>query len=294
MNKLSNYLNLIRIKQWYKNLVIFIPLFFAQEIFAIGGLEKTLIGFFALCFISSVNYILNDILDLKKDKIHPEKRHRPLASGNLSVNKAIILMIFLLFSSMILSINLSSYFLLVILTLFFSTLFYSIILKNILFLDVILISFNFVLRIIAGIYVLIINNQPWITPSPWLIFCPFFLSLFLSIGKRHGDLIILKDKAGEHKKVLKEYSPELTKPLIIITATLLIISYSFYSFLSVYHSLIYTLPIALYLIFRYLYLIEKGSVITRHPEQAIKDMPLVIGALIWVLLTFILIYGGSL
>ena len=126
--------------------------------------------------------------------------------------------------------------------------------------------------------------------SPWLILCPFFLSLFLSIGKRHADLNLLKDKAQKTRKVLREYNHGLTSSLMTISTTLLIISYALYCFLSIHPNLLYTLPFALFVIFRYLYLINKGSIIARHPEKIVKDSEMLTGVFLWIIITIVLLY----
>ena len=161
---------------------------------------------------------------------------------------------------------------------------YSFILKNILFADTLSIALLFVIRAVSG--ALLINV--WI--SPWLILCPFFLSLFLSIGKRHADVILLKENAERTRKVLKGYTPQISTSLMTIATTLLLISYTFYSFLSEHQSLLYTLPFALFVIFRYFFLISKGSIIARQPEKIFKDIPLIIGILLWVVVAFLSIY----
>jgi 4-hydroxybenzoate polyprenyltransferase len=277
-------LELLRVKQWYKNLVIFLPLIFVGLALNFDSITFTLLGFFALCLMSSTNYIINDILDIEKDKVHPEKKLRPIPAGKISITLATIIAMFLASSSLLLGFFLSQTFFYILLVFFLSTQFYSAGLKNEVFLDIILISTNFVLRAISGAYILNVRV------SPWLILCTFLLSLFLASAKRKADLLLLKEKAKQHKKVLEHYSLELTNNLLLVTMILLLISYCLYSFLSIHPNLIYTLPIALYVIFRYFYLTTKGSVITRHPEKIYKDWRITFGIVLWVLVTFLIIY----
>ncbi len=279
-----DYIKLIRIRQWYKNLVIFLPIFFLENIFNTDWLIPTLLGFLSLCFVSSGNYVLNDIIDLKKDRLHPEKRNRPLASGKVHLGSAIFLAAFLLVLSFLVAGYLSRLFLIVVLGMFLLTQLYSLFLKNILFADLLTISALFVIRAISGAFIIDV------TISPWLILCPFFLALFLAVGKRHADLLLLKGKASQTRKVLKDYTLTVTNHMLVISTTSLIISYALYSFLSDHKGLIYTLPFALFVVLRYFYLIDTGSEIARHPEKAVKDLPMVIGSFILVLLVFLIIY----
>ncbi len=291
--KIAAVIDLMRVRQWYKNLVVFLALFFSGNLFDWQLFLLVLLGFVIVCLTSSAGYVINDIIDLERDRAHPEKRNRPLASGKISNGGALILTFILLigaaFMMRILPVLflpvVPLFFIYTVVVLFLLTLFYSSILKNIIFADVLTISTLFVLRAIAGAVMIDV------VISPWLILGPFFLSLFLSIGKRHADLLLLKEKSFVTREVLKEYNVELTNSLMIISTTLLIISYALYSFLSDYNYLIYTIPFALFVIFRFYYLIQQGSVIARHPERIIRDRQIIGGILLWLLVTGFVIYG---
>lgn len=274
---------LMRIRQWYKNLVIFLPMIFAKAI-GIIGIEKTLFGLLSLCLISSANYIINDVIDINQDRKNPEKRIRPIASGAVKIPQALVMAIAFIMLSLIIASFLSKNFLICMSLIFILTLIYSLWLKREAFADVIVVSTNFVIRAVSGAF--IIN----VRVSPWLILCPFFLALFLAIGKRESEFKLMKDKAYQHRTNLKMYTPALTKTFTGISAALLIISYALYSFLSIYPQLIFTLPIAIYIIFRYLYLIETGSEIARHPERIYKDVRIVIAGIILLAMIFLLVY----
>lgn len=282
--KLLDFFRVLRINQWYKNLLIFLPILFSHNLFGIDNLLLTLVGFGSLCFISSSSYIINDIIDLKRDRFHPEHKRRPLASGRIKIwfagILAFICMICGIFTAYILDTN----FLYCVIALWGLSVAYSLFLKKEAFVDVLVIGVNFVIRASSGAYIIDVKI------SPWLIIGVFFLSLFLSIGKRHADLIFLGKTAAKYKEVLKVYSKENTTALMIISTSLLIITYSFYSFSSEYASLIFTLPFALYVIFRYFTLVFTGSEIARHPEKAIRDIRMVIGGLLWLISIIILIY----
>jgi len=257
---------------------------FVGEFFNVDKVIAVFIGFFALCFISSANYIINDFVDVKKDRFHPEKRKRPLASGKVGYLGAVFLFLVLFVLAVIISINMHIYFFYSVMALFVMTQLYSFVLKNEIFLDVIVISVNFVIRAVSGTFLVDADI------SPWLILCTFFLALFLSVGKRKADLVYLKEDSFNHKKVLKYYNNEIVNFLLILSTTLLVISYALYSFLSQYSNLIWTLPVALYVVLRYLYLVNKGSVIGRHPEKVFNDFRMLLGILVWVGLVFVLIY----
>ena len=275
---------LLRMHQWYKNLVIFLPLVFVGLATDISAIILTTLGFFALCLISSANYILNDIVDIESDKHHPEKIKRPLASGRIGIWSAALISMALATSSLILGYALAEKFFAMILFLFILTTSYTLFLKKEIFLDIIIISTNFVLRAVSGAYILDVRV------SPWLILCTFFLAFFIAVGKRRSDSHILRNKLSLHKPVLKQYTLPITNTLLIIATSLLIMSYALYSFLSIYPNLIYTIPFSFYVILRYYYLIETHSDIARSPSKFYKDLPLVLGILVWLMVVFSLIY----
>lgn len=281
--RLLEYIKLLRVHQWYKNAVIFLALLFVGELFSLGLFEKTFIGFFGLCFISSANYILNDIIDVKKDRLHPEKKSRPLASGSVKIFEAIILLIVMLFLGIYIGYSISISFLACLLFLFLFTIVYSLLLKNEFIADVVSIAINFVVRAIAGTFII------GVFISPWLVLCPFFLALFLAVGKRKADLKFMKTKAYGHKEVLKYYTPEITNALMLISTACLILAYSLYA-ISRTPLLLITLPFAIYIVFRYYYLVNNGSEIGRHPELIYKDWRIMIGLAMLIAIILLIFY----
>ena len=151
-----------------------------------------------------------------------------------------------------------------------------------------MIGINFILRAISGAFIIFPGQIVRI--SPWLILCPFFLALFLATGKRRANVMLLGKKAQLHKKILKFYNFELTSSLMTITTTALLICYALFSFGSEFPNLIYTLPFAVYIMFRYVYLVESGSEIARDTSRLIHDKPIVIAAIIWAATLFAIIY----
>ena len=281
----KNLIRICRPQQWYKNLLVFLPIIFKGSLFNTHLLFLTFLGFISLCLISSSNYILNDIIDIKKDRSHLEKRKRPVASGKLKVWQAATLTIMLFIASIVIANTLDNLFLFSILFLFGFTQAYSLWLKKEIFADVLAIAINFVVRASSGAFIIHAGI------SPWLILGVFFLSLFLSIGKRYANIKLLGDRIQEYNPTLVNYSKELISNLMTISTTSLILCYSLYSFLS-NHNLLFTLPFAIYAIFRYLSLVYSGSAIARDPEKIFKDSRLLIAAGIWTLLVVYFIYFG--
>ncbi len=277
-------IKLLRPQQWYKNLLVFLPLFFAQQFTNIDNIVLVVLGFVSLCLISSTNYIINDLVDIKNDRVHPEKRKRPIASGKVGKGLAIFLAFALGIVSLVLAYNLGILFFGAVIFLFLFTQLYSFVLKHEVFADIIAISINFVVRASSGAFII------GVSVSNWLVVGVFFLALFLASGKRHADLMLLKKGAVKHKKTLKYYTKEITNSLIIVSTAVLIFMYALYTFLSHHNNLIFTIPFALYSIFRYYMLIQQGHIIARKPHYGITDPKLLLSSLIWAILTGFLLY----
>lgn len=279
---------LLRVRQWYKNLVIFLPILFGQELGDSEALLLTVVGFFSLCFVSSANYIVNDIVDRKADRLHPEKKKRPIASGEVPVWVGLAVCCLLLSAALGIAGFLSQRFLLIVISLFLISQLYTFWLKREPFADVLVIAVLFVLRAVSGAYVKTLYSEPYIWVSPWLILCPFFLSIFLSAAKHEADGVLLK---GNASRVLRVYTPDMTRALMVVATSLLVVSYSLFSFLSINSQLLYSLPFGFYVVFRYLWLAGQGSVIARQPEMAVKDLRLVVGGALWLVSVLVLLYG---
>ncbi len=281
-------LELFRARQWYKNLVIFLPLIFAKEFFNESALLYTILGFFALCFVSSSNYLINDMIDRKRDRKNIEKRLRPIASGKVKLWQGVMLSIICLVIGLAIAFNLSIMFGILALALFLLGQLYSFKLKKEAFADILTISTNFVIRAVAGAFVIAQGFKPYVTISPWLILCPFFFALFLAVIKRRSESFM--KNAEEHRPVLKSYNEKTTSALMVISTTLLIASYSLYTFFSPYHYIFFTIPFALYIIFRLFHLTEKGEKSVRHLEDIYHDMRIIIPAIIMLIIIFVAIY----
>lgn len=279
-----DYVKVLRPQQWYKNLLVFLPLIFVGKLFDTSLIWATVLGFVSLCLCSSFNYIINDIVDRRKDRAHPEKRQRPIAAGRITVPLALCIAIVVLVLGFRLAHVLDKEFFLANVFLVALTLLYSLFLKRIAFADILVVGINFVVRAVSGTY--IIN----VSISPWLILCTFFLALFLAAGKRHADTLLLGRHARLHKETLEAYTPEITSTLMIIATVMLMASYSFYAVLGEHRMLGVTIPFALYAIFRYFSLIYTGSKIARHPELVFKDKQMMIGMALWAITVYIALY----
>ncbi|RJE90388.1 decaprenyl-phosphate phosphoribosyltransferase [Paenibacillus sp. 1011MAR3C5] len=241
----------LRPKQWTKNLLIFAALLFSFEKISAWTLWHTWLGFLLFSFVSGCVYIINDYTDREADRNHPEKRFRPMASGQLNPKAALAFGAALFVGSLWVSYYLNPLFTGLLLFYFVLNVSYSLKLKHIVIVDIMVIAAGFVLRAIAGGLVI------HVTITPWFLICTMLLSLFLAIGKRRHELCLLQNGKGTHRKVLDQYSLPLLDQLSSIVTTATIVSYSLFTFTSgrTIH-LMWTIPFVIYGIFRYLYLIH--------------------------------------
>ncbi len=285
---MNEFLSLVRIKQWIKNLFVYAPLIFSGNLFNKSLFLKTLLTFFLLSILSSGLYILNDIFDLENDLEHPVKRNRPLPSGKIKKNFAFTFSIIFIFLPLILSFFLTYKLTLIFIIYIIINLLYSMIIKKLVILDVFIIAINFIIRVYSGSIV------TSIAVSNWLILCTLFLSLFLGFAKRRFEIVLLGDNAHKHREVLSNYSINLLDKIIVILSTSTIISYSLYSVSSgtkeeFGSGFIFTIPIVLYGILRYLYLIyEKKE--GEPTKLVLEDFPLLLTVLIWIFFSIFIIY----
>ena len=279
-----------RIKQWSKNLLVFAGILFSQNIFDAHKLSLVLIAFAVFCLLSSSAYIFNDLVDIEKDKLHPEKSLRPLASGGLNKNTALFAALFLLITAITASFFTGLSLFAAVLSYALLQVFYSFYLKNVVILDVFAISAGFIIRCIAG--AVVINVEI----SHWLILCTLLLSLFLGFSKRRHEIVLLESLSTGHRKVLEKYKTYMLDIYMAILASATILSYALYTISAetiakfATKNLIFTTPFVIYGIFRYLYLVHvenKGG----SPESIlIEDMPTIFNILLWVFVTALIIY----
>ena len=287
MIEISILFKIIRIKQWYKNIVIFLPLVFSLSLLNLDSIYLTIVGFIALSLASSALYIRNDILDIEFDKQHPIKKFRPLASGQISKKNAYIIFVLLLSSSLIIAAILNWQLVIVLIFLFVNTTVYSQWLKNFAYVDLLSISLNFVIRVLAGMLLLQVGI------SPWLVFGVFLVAFFLGLMKRKSEIIILKDTAALHRKSLSKYSIKKLNYSLLILSVLVIVTYSIYSITNDPtndNRLIFTIPIVAIIIFRQYYLSEK-SVSVKKFNEVINDKITLFAIIMYIITTILLLYS---
>jgi 4-hydroxybenzoate polyprenyltransferase len=279
----------MRVHQWVKNLFVLIPLVFDRQLFVIGSFYRSFAGFFLFCLVSSSIYIINDIMDLEADRKHPKKRNRPIASGALPVNIAWIISVILIVGSLIFGFFLSKFFSIILLIYFAINLAYSTRLKHVVLIDVLIIASGYVLRVAAGVSLIDVERF-----SPWLYVVTTLLALFLGLGKRRGELITINNNDHSQRKVLDGYTIPLLDQLITIVSATTIVSYSLYTFsapnLPDNHTMMLTIPFALYFIFRYIYLIQVRNEGAAPDELVLTDRPLQITFLLFAFSVVIIFY----
>ncbi len=282
-------LKTMRPRQWTKNLVIFAALVFDGQLLDFRAGLRTFIGFIIFCLVSGAVYIINDLADIEADRRHPEKRQRPLASGALSPNIALIYTAILLAIVIPASWLLSRHFALIALGYFALNLAYSKWLKHIPLIDVLTIAFGFVLRVAAGVVLIQVARF-----SPWLYVITTLGALYLGFGKRRAELALLADEANSHRRVLDGYTIPLLDQFITIVSATTIIAYSLYTFfapnLPENHTMMLTIPFVLYGVFRYLYLIQVTHQAGAPEEVLLSDRPLQLTIVLWGLAVLIIFY----
>jgi 4-hydroxybenzoate polyprenyltransferase len=283
----------MRPSHWVKNLFLFAALIFSGRLLYLGDFLLTLVGFALFSLGSSGIYLLNDIADIEKDRLHPEKCHRPIPSGELSVTTAAFAAIILLLLASVGSFFIDYHFGIVAVAYILTNIAYSFYLKNIVILDVMSIAISFVLRVVGGAAIIGVPS------SEWLILCTLLLSLFLGFAKRRHELLVLEDRATDHRAVLEHYSPYFLDQMTAIVTASTVMSYALYTISDETvrkfntKSLIYTVPFVLYGIFRYLYLVHKKEGGGNPTKILLTDVPLILNVLAWVLVCAYIIYRGT-
>jgi 4-hydroxybenzoate polyprenyltransferase len=288
-------IRLIRPKQWIKNFFVFAPLLFSKHIFHLEFLIPSLAAFFIFSLASSAVYIINDIMDVEGDRVHPKKKYRPIASGEISIKQAMIFLVILtaliigglLFQRPVFGAVIALYLL--------TNLIYSLKAKSIVLLDVFFISFGFMLRVLGGAAAI------GVPVSSWMVLTTIFISLFLAISKRRSELsqTLNKENIDKQRKVLKDYSVEFADQINTIAAAGTIISYALYTvsertvFTFGTEKLIYTTPFVIYGIFRYMYLMHQKNLGESPTTIVTKDIPIILNVLAWFIFSLVIIYRSN-
>jgi len=271
--KLKDFILMLRPQQWYKNLVIYLALIFSWNITNTDYLISTTLGLISLVLVSSSYYIVNDVLDRKKDSLHPYKKYRPIVNGKISVRFALLTSFTLFVISYLIAYALSPIFGLMVLFMLLFTTLYTLLLKKIMIIDLLGVGVNFIVRAIAGAVII------GVYISPWLVLCPFFLSLFLAACKRKGDLQVSRTI----------YKKRFISKVIDITGILLLLSYVAYIWeVNIYLS--FTLPFAIYVLYKYRKFTKERPDIIRNPNLALRNWPFVLGIIGWFITAILVLY----
>lgn len=282
-------LKTMRPKQWTKNVFLLAALVFDAKLLVPYFLLKALVAFGLFCAISSAVYLINDLTDMEKDRQHPAKRNRPLASGQLAPGVAVVAALVLVIASLSVSYLLDRSFAIVVAAYLLLMILYSFWLKNIVLVDVITVAAGFVLRVAAG--VVVVQAERF---SPWLYLCMVLGALFIAISKRRHELVLLHENANAHRSIFDEYNVALLDDMIRMVTASTAMAYSLYTFsapnLPENHAMMLTIPFVLYGLFRYMYLIHvkgKGGA----PEDLIlQDRPFLLTVVLWGVAVIIILY----
>jgi 4-hydroxybenzoate polyprenyltransferase len=279
----------MRPRQWTKNAIVFAGLVFDGQLFQVESLLRVVLAFILLCLISSSVYIINDLVDIESDRQHPKKKFRPLAAGNLPIPLAIAVAVVLPLICLIAALSFSVPFAFVLGGYLLLQLAYSFVLKHIVIVDVLAVAAGFILRVAAGVVVIQVAQF-----SPWLYAITALLALFLIIGKRRQELLLLAEQAGSVRVTLRSYNLALLDDMLRMVMTGTLIGYLLYTIeepsemLQTTNLGLLTVPFVVYGVFRYLYLMHVKGDGSAPDEVLLKDRPIQIAILLWGL-TFIAI-----
>jgi len=281
----------IRPKQWLKNLIVYAGIVFSLRLFVLGDLLKVSSAFLLFCLVTSTIYLLNDLVDRASDRLHPKKKLRPLASGQLSPTVAIIAIVVLLPFSLWLSFLLGLKFAAIVGAYYLMMFGYVFGLKKMVIVDAFIIAAGYVLRGVAGVEVINIDM------SPWFLVCASLLALFIVFCKRRHELMLLGEGADRHRASLKGYGTVFLDQLIAIVTAAVIVTYSLYTLAPETvlkfntQRLILTVPFVLFGLFRFLYLVynedEGGSAET----IMLTDWPLILTMFGWLAAVLMILYA---
>lgn len=290
---LTDVLRSLRPRQWVKNLFVFAGLVFAQKLFSPAA-AIALAAFLIFCALSGAIYVLNDVADRHRDRLHPVKRARPIAAGRLRPGPAVTVAALLIGAGLGAGALLSPPFALAGLAYVLLLGAYSAWLKHVVLVDVIVVALGFVLRAVAGALAIDVEI------SGWLLICTVLLALFLALGKRRHESLALEAGAPAHRPILAEYSPALLDQMIAVVTASTVTAYALYTMspetVAKFHTQLLpaTLPFVLYGIFRYLYLLYRRQLGGNPSELFLGDRALLLNTVLWGVAVVAIIYGTRL
>jgi 4-hydroxybenzoate polyprenyltransferase len=280
----------LRPRQWVKNLFVFAGLIFSQSLFT-SLFWPALAAFAIFCGLSGAIYVFNDLADVEKDRRHPTKRRRPIASGALPVPAAAVLGAVTLLGSLAAAYALSVPFGLVATAYAVLLTAYSVWLKHAVILDVLTVAAGFVLRAVAGAAAIEVEI------SGWLVICTILVALFLALGKRRHEYLTLHGDAAAHRPILAEYSESFLDQMVAVVTASTVTAYALYTMspdtVAKFHTrwLPLTLPFVLYGIFRYLYLLYRRELGGNPSDLLLSDRALLVNTVLWMAALLAIIYG---
>jgi len=280
----------LRPRQWVKNLFLFAGVVFGQKlltpsVFTAGA------AFLIFCGLSGAVYLLNDVADREQDRLHPEKRKRPVAAGRLPVGVAVGAAVVLIVVGLGASVLLSGQFAMAALAYVVLLSAYSAWLKHLVIVDVLVVAIGFVLRAVAGALAV------QVAISGWLLICTILLALFLALGKRRHEVVSLESGAVRHRAILAEYSAALLDQMIAVVTASTVTTYALYTMspetVAKFHTALLpaTLPFVLYGVFRYLYLLYQRQLGGNPSDAVLHDRALLVNTLLWMASVLLIIYG---
>ncbi len=281
----------LRPPQWAKNAFVLAPLVFGKVLDDAPSLFAAALAFAAFCAASSAVYLVNDVQDRESDRHHPLKRLRPVAAGTLPVPLALGTAAVLLAAATALGAPLGAGFLAVLAAYALLNLGYSAGLKNVVILDVMIVAVGFVLRVIAG------GLAIAVPVSSWLLLCTIFLALFLAFSKRRHEIVLLAEDARGQRRVLDHYSPAFLDQMINVVTASSVVCYALYAVAPETQErfdsdwLVYTIPLVLFGIFRYLYLVYQKPHEKNPTEAILADPPFLVNLVLWALAVVWIVYG---
>jgi 4-hydroxybenzoate polyprenyltransferase len=274
----------VRPEQWLKNGFVLAPLVFAGRMTDPESVLRAVLAASSFSFAASVTYLVNDLIDRRADRVHPVKRLRPIASGAVTPVAACAAACALAAAAAVLAVVLGGWFPIVVGTYMVLTLLYSVVLKLMVFVDVLVVALGFVLRVVGGAVVIDVPV------SRWILVCAYLLALYLVLGKRRTELVLLGDDAGTHREVLGHYTLRLVDQAISVVLGATVLAYTLYTVAPDTVSkvgsegLLATVPVVLYGLFRYLYLLHGGDAGGSPTRALFTDRPLLVCVLVWLLI----------
>jgi 4-hydroxybenzoate polyprenyltransferase len=280
----------LRPRQWVKNLFVFAGVIFSQRLFTPSA-WAALAAFGIFCALSGAIYLFNDVADRDKDRLHPTKRERPVASGLLPVPVALTTGVVLIVAGLAAAAWLSPRFALAAIAYVALLTAYSVWLKDIVIVDVLTVASGFVLRAVGGALAIDVDI------SGWLLICTILIALFLALGKRRHEYLALDTDAARHRPILAEYSAALLDQMIAVVTASTVTAYALYTMspetVAKFHTQLLpaTLPFVLYGIFRYLYLLYRRQLGGNPSELFLSDRALLVNTICWIVAVLLIIYG---